>query len=261
MKYDVVIVGGGSAGCTLAARLSEDPNRSVLLLEAGPDYPDFELLPDEIKYGYNNGASEVDSPFNWSYQATGSVRQSREGGRQIPIARGKVIGGSGSVNGPGVPARAARGLRFLGRAGQHRMELRQRPAFLPQAGDRPGRARRLPRLRRADPGAAGAAPGVAAGLRGVSPVHAGRRVSLRPGHEQPGDHRHGCGANEQSRQHPHERGLVVPESGAAPAQPDGARRRGGAAGGVREWFDKLTTNGGQLTTNGRWHTPGGWGGG
>ena len=95
MKYDVVIVGGGSAGCTLAARLSEDPNRSVLLLEAGPDYPDFELLPEEIKYGYNNGASEIDSPFNWSYQATGSARQSRP----LDIARGKVIGGSGSVNG------------------------------------------------------------------------------------------------------------------------------------------------------------------
>ena len=95
MKYDVVIVGGGSAGCTLAARLSEDPNRSVLLLEAGPDYPDFEMLPDEIKYGYNNGASELDSPFNWKYQATGSARSSQP----MDIARGKVIGGSGSVNG------------------------------------------------------------------------------------------------------------------------------------------------------------------
>ena len=95
MKYDVVIVGGGSAGCTLAARLSEDPSRSVLLLEAGPDYPDFDLLPDEIKFGYNNGASELDSPFNWAYQATGSGRSSRP----MDIARGKVIGGSGSVNG------------------------------------------------------------------------------------------------------------------------------------------------------------------
>ena len=95
MKYDVVIVGGGSAGCTLAARLSEDPARSVLLLEAGPDYPDPEFLPLEIRTGSNNGASEIDSPFNWSYQATGSVR----GRNHMEVARGKVIGGSGSVNG------------------------------------------------------------------------------------------------------------------------------------------------------------------
>ena len=74
---------------------SEDPGRSVLLLEAGPDYPEFEQLPDELKYGSNNGGSEIDSPFNWSYQARGSAQQSRP----MNIARGKVIGGSGSVNG------------------------------------------------------------------------------------------------------------------------------------------------------------------
>ena len=38
MKYDVVVVGGGTAGCVLAGRLSEEPNRSVCLIEAGPDY-------------------------------------------------------------------------------------------------------------------------------------------------------------------------------------------------------------------------------
>ena len=95
MKYDVVIVGGGSAGCTLATRLSEDPNRSVLLLEAGPDYIDLEHLPDELKYGHRQEAADIDSPFNWAYRGQGTTDQ------EVPmqVVRGKVIGGSGSVNG------------------------------------------------------------------------------------------------------------------------------------------------------------------
>ena len=94
MKYDVVIVGGGAAGSVLASRLAENPNISVLLLEAGPDYPDTDQLPDEIKFGGTSYAESPESEHNWALRGTITEEQG-----EIHVAQGKVIGGGSSING------------------------------------------------------------------------------------------------------------------------------------------------------------------
>ena len=94
MKYDYVIVGGGSAGAILATRLSENSAISILLLEAGPDYPDIDSLPDEVRTGLSTGADIITKDHNWRFWGNPSPVAD-----PMPVPRGRVIGGSSSING------------------------------------------------------------------------------------------------------------------------------------------------------------------
>ena len=93
MKYDHVIIGAGSAGAILACRLSEDPDRSVLLLEAGPDYPDLESLPEDVRLGYGTRSGQIATSNVWEFEARGT-----DAAPSLQIVRGKITGGSSAVN-------------------------------------------------------------------------------------------------------------------------------------------------------------------
>src|SRR5476651_1678613 len=90
MDYDYIVVGAGSAGAVVANRLSADPRNKVLLLEAGPASHPWSRVPVGFAKLIANPAA------NWLYSAE---PEANTNGRRIPVPRGRMLGGSSSING------------------------------------------------------------------------------------------------------------------------------------------------------------------
>ena len=89
--FDYIVVGAGSAGCAIAARLSEDPTLSVALLEAGGSDRNLLIrMPTALSIPMNT------TTFNWGFE---SEPEPHLDGRRMDCPRGRVLGGSSSING------------------------------------------------------------------------------------------------------------------------------------------------------------------
>ncbi|MCC7282288.1 MAG: GMC family oxidoreductase N-terminal domain-containing protein [Acetobacteraceae bacterium] len=100
-RFDIVILGGGSAGCVLAARLSEDPGRRVLLVEAGPDLREGRV-PPEIASAYP-GRAFFNAGFLWPGLSArmGAPFSNSEPPTERPYEQARILGGGSAINGIG----------------------------------------------------------------------------------------------------------------------------------------------------------------
>ena len=222
-SYDYIVVGAGSAGAVIAARLSESgaPHGpySVLLLEAGTEGSSY--FWSRVPVGVSK---MIDLPaVNWCFS---SEPDEGSGGRRIEVPRGKMLGGSSSINGMVYIRGQAQDYDHwaqLGNRGwswQDVLPVYKRMEDYDGGSDElRGRARAAPRHRHAAP----EDPAAREDDRGGEQDRPA--LQPRPQRGDPGGHRHVAGDDRQGS--PPEHGLLLSRSGARPAQPHGRAGRPG----------------------------------
>ena len=142
--FDYVIVGGGSAGCVIAARLAEDPGARVLLLEAGPDAGAVDEV--HVPAGYSR---LFRSQYDWNYV---TLPQERADARAVYWPRGRVLGGSSAMNAMiYIRGNRARLRRLARRLRLRRVGLQGAVPVLPRAEDNSRRREPVSRRGRTAP--------------------------------------------------------------------------------------------------------------
>ena len=183
--YDYIVVGAGSAGAAVANRLSADPRNKVLLLEAGRASHPWSFIPIGMARLITNPAA------NWLYS---SEPEASTNGRRLPVPRGKLLGGSSSINGMVFVRGQAQDFDTWAQMGNRGWSYARCPAFLQAHGKLCRRGRR--RLSRPGGPAARHQPGAArSAFRDDHQGGGAGRHPAQPGlqRRQPGRHRHESG--------------------------------------------------------------------